>query len=561
MRSVVASILFSFVVAAAFACTSESGEMLVYRSGDTPTPLWKTVVNATLAPTVNPPPTPDLSTPTPTSTPDLAWTPTPMPTVTPTSTVTSSPSPNHEPLTERETYCRDHALPTATPEPSDSSTPVPTSPPSIPDDEIPVEWIAKMNEIEAWARKFYEIDESVIGEFKRTVIEEQVWREWRADAAKDWAEEEDSNVNLWEQINRTLTLLSPDSKYAEFIGEYTGDRFIGLYSPAKRQIFIRGDIGDFDLGAELTYLHEYSHHLQNEKYDFVSWSRCFRSDGDGSGAIAALIEGDASNTGYEYIENVIGWDRIKDYYDSLENYETATLDEPVMTRYRDEINSFTYGTGSLFLLRISYSLECPTCETNRQRIDEAFERPPYTTEQIYHEAKYSNDEGRDQLSLTDDVLGEEWGLRSGTTIGKSDWIALLATLANKESDEIEPEHPGWRGDYGMLFEDGEGRALYLQVAMWENNRYIESLVDAFDDLPRMSRIEIIPISNEIPFDYYYIWDVDTGNIAMGIELQSTDRIYTMFLAVGPDIESAEKAVFAARNNVTLYGEIMFADLD
>ena len=41
----------------------------------------------------------------------------------------------------------------------------------------------------------------------------------------------------------------------------------------------------------------------------------------------------------------------------------------------------------------------------------------------------------------------------------SDWISLLATLSDADSDEIEPEHPGWRGDYGMLFEDEEGKAL------------------------------------------------------------------------------------------------------
>ena len=34
----------------------------------------------------------------------------------------------------------------------------------------------------------------------------------------------------------------------------------------------------------------------------------------------------------------------------------------------------------------------------------------------------------------------------------------------------------------------------------------------------------------------------------------------MFLAVGPDIESVEEAVFAARDDVTLYGEVMFSDL-
>ena len=244
-----------------------------------------------------------------------------------------------------------------------------------------------------------------VGEFKRSVIDEEVWREWRKDAVKDWAEEEDSTVHLWEQINRTLTLLSRESRYAEFIAEYQGDRYIGLYNPEERKIFIRGDIGDFDVGAALTYLHEYSHHLQNEKYDFVTWSECFEGDRDAGRALGALIEGDASNTEYEYIETVIGWDRLQEYYDGLGDEGLSALAEPKMAQISDQLNSFTYGTGSFFVFKVRYTSNCQSCETERQKIDAVFERPPYTTEQIYREAKYFGGEGRERLSLPDDVLG------------------------------------------------------------------------------------------------------------------------------------------------------------
>ncbi len=501
-----------------------------------PSPTPRTVfVNATRVPTVTPSPTPSLPSPTATAVPTVG----PSPTATP------------EPLSEREVYCRDHVLPTATPEQGVTPTPVPTSPAGVGEDEVPEEWVAKMDEIEAWAREYYEMDDVAVGEFKRSVVDEEVWREWRRDAVEDWAEEEDSTVHLWEQINRTLTLLSRESRYAEFIAEYQGDRYIGLYNPETREIFVRGDIGDFDVGAVLTYLHEYSHHLQNEKYDFVTWSECFKGDRDGRRALGALIEGDASNTEYEYIENVIGWDRLREYYDGLGDEELSDLDEPVMARLQDQLNSFTYGTGSFFVFMVRYSSNCPTCETERQKIDEVFERPPYTTEQIYREAKYFDGEGREPLSLPDDVLGEEWELRSGTTIGRSDWIALLATLTDAESDDIEAEHPGWRGDYGMLFEDDEGRALYLQVAEWENMRYIDSLTTALSDQPRLKRIRADSLPDREPFDDLYIWRGDTGAIALGVLIEPVDRFRTMFSAVGPDLETVEEAVYAARDNLVV----------
>ena len=417
-----------------------------------------------------------------------------------------------------------------------------------------------MDEIEAWAREFYEIDESAMGEFERNVIEEQVWREWRSDAVKDWAEAEDSVIHLWEQINRTLTLLSPDSRYAEFIGEYAGDRYIGLYNSAKRQIFIRGDIGDFDLVAELTYLHEYAHHLQNEKYDFVFWRKCFRGDGDANGAITALIEGDASNTEYEYIENVIGWERLEDYYDSVEDRGAGALDEPVMARYQDEVNSFTYSMGSLFVWATGEYLhkfsECSNCETVRQRIDEAFKRPPFTTEQVYDVLKYFDNERRYTIDLPKDFMGADWELRHSSTIGKSDWVVLLAALTGEEDDEFHAQFPEWDGDYGMLLEDKNGKALYVQVVRWRGDEYINRLVDVFDAESRLTRRWTVPLSDDVAFADYYVWGGDTGSIALAVE-SVPGWHYTMFLAVGPDIESAEKAVFAARDDVTLDGDLMF----
>ena len=545
IRSIGASILFSFAVVAVFACTSESGETQVYRPTNTPIPLWKTVVDATLIPTVTPFPTPA---------PEPSRTPTATPTVTP------SPSATPEPLTEREAYCRDHALPTSTPEHGETLIPVPTSPPGIADDEIPADWVEKMDEIEDWAREFYEVDGASVGELSRRFVEDDVWKEWRTDTVADWADEEDSTVHLWEQINRTLTLLSAESNYVKFIGDYQGEKYVGIYNPGKREIVIRSTTDEFDLGSELVYLHEYSHHIQNEKYDLTGWLDCLKNDDDAIGAYRALFEGDASNTEYEYIENVIGWDQLQRYSEGSEqNYGDAGT-ETVMKRYLDEVNDFTYSSGVVFVWAVGEYLhefmECLNCETARQRIDEAFKRPPLTTEQIYDPLKYFDKERRYTIGLPEDFMGADWEVRRGSTVGKSDWGVLLAALTGEEGDELQTQVPEWDGDYGMLFEDKNGRALYVQVVRWRGDGYINRLADVFDADSRLTRRLPAPPSDNVAFADYYVWDGDSGSIAMGIESVSGWH-YTMFLAVGPDVESVEKAVFAARDHVTLDGKIMF----
>ena len=510
----------------ALACTPSNDAAT--KQPATPTP--RTVfVDATRVPTVTPSPTPILPTPTATRTP--------------------TPTPTPEPLSGREAYCRDHALPTPTPEPDTTPTPVPTSPPGIADDDVPEEWTAKMDEIEAWVRNFYGVDEAAVGDFARRFVDETDWKEWMADGVEDWASDEDSTAGLWEQIYRTLTFLSPDDEYTRFVADYQGDRFTAVYISDKREFVVQTTDWTFDLYAEFTYAHEYTHHVQNVKYDYPFFKECFKADWDAFNALRGLIEGDAVRTGIEYIDNVIGWDNWDNYFRRLDDEDDLPRSQPLLSRYFNERTDFTYDQGGSFAFSIAPVSDCPGCDVDRKPIDQAFEQPPYTTEQIYYEAKYFDGEGRDRLNLPDDVLGEEWELRSGTTIGRYDWIALLATLATAESDEIEPEHPGWRGDYGMLFADDDERALYLRIAVWENNRYIESLMTAFNDRTRLKRIRADDLPDREPFEDLYFWRGDTGSIAMGVEIEPADRFFTMFLAVGPDLDTVEDAVYAGRDNL------------
>ena len=463
------------------ACSTEPNERELSRATSTPRTVF---VNATRVPTVTPSATPVPPPPTMTS----IVTPTPAPTATPKLKATSSPppEPTSTPLpgptatavAEREAYCREHALSTPTPEPGETPTPAPTSPPGIPAAEVPSEWTSRMDEIEVWVRDLYGVDGTLVGDFARRYVDVNVWKEWISDDIDDWAEDEDSDVDLWEQTYRTLTLLSTDEKYVDFLSGYYSDRFGGLYDSEKREFVVQAVGGKFDIRAEMIYLHEYAHHVQNVKYDYPFFKDCFKADNDAFDAFRAFIEGDAVRTEAEYIFNEIGWDRYESLWDQIEDEDGGADDEPILqsalSKYLDAKTDFRYSQGLTFALRIAPIAECPECEADRTSIDEAFERPPYTTEQIYYEGKYFGGEGRDELSLPVDLMGDEWQLRYNSTIGRTDWLALLAALTDTDTEDLESELPGWRADYGFMFKDGESRALYLQVALWENDRYIES---------------------------------------------------------------------------------------
>ena len=429
---------------------------------------------------------------------------------------------------------------------------MPTSPPGIIDDDIPEQWVAKMDEIEDWVREFYEVDDAMVGGLERRFVDDDVWLRWRADAVEDWAADERSDFELWEQIYRTLTLIGADADYTEFVKDYQGESYIGLYNPIKKEIVLRSSAASSNLELELVYVHEFAHHVQHAKYVPAEWRECIKHDQDAQRAYGALIEGDASFIQYTYIEDVIGWGRLRAYSEGRGSGEQDREIQPAMKRYRDEINDFIYSDGWIFVALAGDYLhelsECPNCQTVRQRIDEAFNRPPFTAEHIYNIGKYFIKEGRDRINLPRDLLGEAWDSRSGSSVGMSEWVALLAALSGEEIEDVHTVFPDWRGDYGMLFENERGEALHVQVARWDGDAYITRLTDSFDGRTRLTKRTEITGLAEAKLDDYHLWEGDTGYIALGVEFESARDKHTMFLAVGPDFESVNQAVLAAHED-------------
>ena len=378
---------------------------------------------------------------------------------------------------------------------------------------------------------------------------EDAWQQWMRDDVEDWANDEDSLVDFWEQIYRTLTLLSPEGDLVEFVADYQSEQFVGVYDSQKRQFVVLASGGEFDTIAELIYAHEYAHHVQNEKYDYPFFHDCYQGDEDAHDALHALIEGDATRMEGSYINDVIGWDRYEELFDSPDASSGGPPDEPDMFQFRQSQSLFTYYEGARFVIDIALFSPCPGCNSERDRIDHAFANPPFTTEQVMTPEKFYDAEERFELKWGDEEFEDGWRVRSSTTIGRATWIILLNTLIDGDFDEANSAHPGWRGDFATLLDNDQDEALYVTVAEWENDEYVKSLVGAFDGRSRLTRVDHPQKSERQPFDDLFVWQDETGAIAMGVEFLPVDRFYRKFVAVGPDVGSVEQAVYSARDNL------------
>ena len=428
---------------------------------------------------------------------------------------------------------------------------MPTPPPSVAGEDIPKSWVSKMGEIEEWVLDYYGAEEDVVGDFNRRFVADDVWRVWQVDRAEHGAEDEDSTEHLWEQTYKALTLLSPEADLTKFNADYSGDQVVGQYNSETREITLRMSGEEFDLLAELTYVHEFAHHLQNQIYDYQPLRDCYRGDVDAFNAVTALIEGDATRTEIQYIRDVVGTGRYQEYFEGFETGDEASSDEPAMYRYRHERSRFIYGEGTNFVFDIAVISECENCDTERLRIDDAFRIPPVTTEQILDTFKYLDREARVRLRLEDGVMGDVWEARDSSTVGKSRWLALLVALADADAREIKTDLPEWRGDYSIMFEDDGGRALLLRVVQWDNRKYADSLVNALDGRTQLIRTQTPQLSTIDDYYDFYEWHGEAGSIALGVTIDRVDRFRTMFLAVGPDPETVDNAVRLARESLII----------
>ncbi len=466
-----------------------------------------------------------------------------------------------------EEYCQQdvlptpNVLPTSTPDPDIEPTPVSTAPPAISSEDFPEEWIAKMGEIETWVQGYYETDRDAIGDVERIFIDDSAWEMWERDKARDSATRDESTSDLWQQIYRTLTLLSPNGNLTSSIADYRANNIIGRYDRNDRKIFMKVADSDFGVLKEATYAHEYAHHIQNELYNFNAAIECFSGDSDAINAFAALIEGDAFTTQIAYIEDEANIDR---YQDALEKRLAEQNDEvveiPPIQRYIEAQSLFTYIDGWDFVYSIAEDLvECDHCQTERQRIYEAFRNPPTTTEQVLEISKYFRKERRTKLNLNENLMGDEWRARYASTFGNMNWIALLLVLTGEYSELEGPGLPrhelhlkGWMGDYRILLEDDNRRAIYITASRWENDRYINRLIEAFDDRAGLTLIQDSMPAASLQLEGYYVWQGDTGSIALGYTAkQYAEHPANMYLAIGPDTETVNEAVVAAHKNLVV----------
>jgi hypothetical protein len=258
-------------------------------------------------------------------------------------------------------------------------------------------------------------------------------------------------------------------KYVDLLGEQVA----AFFDQHEHKLFMFEDATLTNAQNRIVLAHELTHALQDQHFGLRTLPLEIKNNDDVALAASALVEGDATLVMSDYMLRNISWRTVRDGLSGLlvQNMEQLQQAPPFLR----EMLLFPYLRGQEFCAALmdrgGYSA-----------ISAAYSRPPSSTAQILHPAKYfavpreepisitwPDTEARGEKPLSDNVLGE-FGTR----------VALANSMDPRRA---EAAAAGWRGDRYLVFDHGNA---FVWKSLWsdgqEAGEFKAALLEWINDL-------------------------------------------------------------------------------
>jgi hypothetical protein len=216
-----------------------------------------------------------------------------------------------------------------------------------------------------------------------------------------------------------------------------------------------------DLGPleQLSFVHEYVRALHDQLFDLGEQSVAVSADSDRLLALLSLAEGDATLAMQQYALKHLDQPLSTDLLYQVLAIETNRLEAaPLVVR---EGLLFPYRYGVSFVTGL-YD------EQGWAGVDQAWQDPPQSTEQILHPERYPDDtpEVVSVPPLTE-TLGEGWRFQGEDTLGE--FLLRLHLGVRLDEENVENAATGWDGDRYAFYThpDTGGTCLAIRL-LWDD---------------------------------------------------------------------------------------------
>ncbi|MBI3360369.1 MAG: hypothetical protein HY023_04590 [Chloroflexi bacterium] len=242
------------------------------------------------------------------------------------------------------------------------------------------------------------------------------------------------------RVLHALGLLPANFDLYNFYIDLYSEQILGSYDPKTKELYVIKASGKIGGVERQTYAHEFNHALQDENYDMrslgLSDDACER-DTERCAAIRALVEGDSTLLESQWLKR---YGTTQDYADIGEYYSnyTSTAYDRAPCYLRDDFY-WPYDDGLKFVQGLYDS-------GGWAAVDDAYRRPPVSTEQIMHPKLYKSGDIPEMIPapVLTDTLGAGWRQIDSNVMGE--WytrLILLEPFRNSDPQSSDYCRPRW----------------------------------------------------------------------------------------------------------------------
>jgi hypothetical protein len=302
------------------------------------------------------------------------------------------------------------------------------------------------------------------------------------------AENGAADLRFSEQTLIALGLLPKGSSLRDITLDFQAGQVAGYYSPDKKELYVVSRSGGVGAAEKVTYAHEFTHQLDDQKFDLSKLGTDSSNQSDRALAQLGLIEGDAVS-----VQNT--WTIQTLTPRELGELVQASLDPVALEAlgrapaYLRETALFPYQDGMHFVTGL-------ISRGGYDAVNAAYGEPPASTEQILHPEKYASGEEPKVVKipkLFDPGLPAGWRALGQDTLGEF-MFRLWLVQGGVEATQAATAAAGWGGDRLELYQSPNGSSLLL-VTEWD------SLADASEfAAAAKAALPVLKLQGDVVFD-------------------------------------------------------------
>jgi hypothetical protein len=277
---------------------------------------------------------------------------------------------------------------------------------------------------------------NVTSEISEGTLTREEIRAYYDEVGSTITDEDRAEIETYNTALRMLRIIGPEDDLLDLFTGFWGDASAGFYALDEEKLVLIGDGSGLTYDDKSVLAHEYVHSFQDAAFDLDGWDKLLEKEEENEDGApseygtttSCLIEGDAELSQAIYEEQVLG-PEPETPVEAVANPPAATQEPetpPGFLRYM----TFNYNECALWALALYLD-----AGLKFDKLNEAYARPPATTEQVLHPEKFLQREAPTDMPPLDlrDRLGGDWERTESAIFGEFDVYNYLATVLEDEA--------------------------------------------------------------------------------------------------------------------------------